>query len=237
MEQVTEGLRNKIKSLPDKPGVYKYLDEHNTIIYVGKAKNIRKRVISYFQKEPEHAKTRLLVRKIRDISYVVVNTEQDALLLENNLIKEHQPKYNIQLKDDKTYPWICIKKEPFPRVFTTRRVVRDGSLYFGPYPNGKLMHTILRLIRELFPLRTCIFDLSKKHISSGKYKVCLEYHIGNCLGPCVGKQSEEAYNDSIQKIIQILKGNSKELLHVLNKQMLDFSSQLAFEEAEKDHVT
>ena len=174
-----EEIKLKLQLLPPKPGVYQYFDAEGTIIYVGKAKNLKNRVSSYFNKNQESGKTRMLVRKISDIQYMVVDTEIDALLLENNLIKKYQPKYNIQLKDDKTYPWICIKKEPFPRVFSTRRVIRDGSIYFGPYPSVKVLNTLLTLLKELYPLRNCALDLSKQRIEERRYKVCLEYHIGN----------------------------------------------------------
>jgi excinuclease ABC subunit C len=182
-----ESIQLKLRVLPNKPGVYQYLDKHGKIIYVGKAKNLKKRVSSYFNKTQEYGKTLMLVKQIEDIKYIVVENELDALLLENSLIKEYQPKYNIQLKDDKTYPWICIKKEPFPRVFTTRRLIKDGSKYFGPYPSVYVVNTLLSLIREVYPLRTCNLNLHPDKTAKGKYKVCLEYHIGNCNGPCIGR--------------------------------------------------
>lgn len=226
-------LLDKIKLLPDKPGVYQYFNEKGEIIYVGKAKNLKKRVTSYFSKTLENNKTRLLVKAISDIQYIVVDTELDALLLENNLIKEYKPKYNIQLKDDKTYPWICIKKEAFPRVFSTRNIVKDGSMYFGPYSSGRVMNTLLQLIRDLYPIRTCSLDLRKQKLEERKYKVCLEYHIGNCLGPCVGRQSEVSYNHQIEAIETILKGNISSVINLLKKQMKEYADAYAFEEAQE----
>jgi excinuclease ABC subunit C len=226
-----ETLRIKLQTLPDKPGVYQYLNKEGVIIYVGKAKHLKKRVNSYFKKDPENGKTAILVRQIVDLNYIVVETEMDALLLENNLIKKYQPKYNIQLKDDKTYPWICVKKEAFPRVFSTRRVIRDGSNYYGPYPSGKVMHTLLALIKELYPLRTCSLDLSSEKIAAKRYKVCLEYHIGNCLGPCVGHQLEEDYGQYINEIDHLLKGNIGQVIQGLKKRMLAFADQHAYEAA------
>lgn len=221
----------KLKTLPDKPGVYQYFDKNGTILYVGKAKNLKKRVSSYFKKNHEHAKTYLLVRKIADIQYIVVESEMDALLLENNLIKKYLPKYNIQLKDDKTYPWICVKKEPFPRVFSTRILVKDGSRYYGPYPSGRVMHTLLDLIRDLFPLRTCALDLSANKIEKSAYKVCLEYHIGKCKGPCEGKQKVAEYNEMIEQIEGILKGNISGVIQNLKQLMNRASADFRFEEA------
>ncbi len=221
----------KLKTLPDKPGVYQYFDKNGTILYVGKAKNLKKRVSSYFKKNHEHAKTYILVKKIADIQYIVVESEMDALLLENNLIKKYLPKYNIQLKDDKTYPWICVKKEPFPRVFSTRIVVKDGSRYYGPYPSGRVMHTLLDLIRDLFPLRTCALDLAANKIEKNSYKVCLEYHIGKCKGPCEGKQSAQEYNGMIEQIEGILKGNISSVIQNLRQLMEEASSDFRFEEA------
>lgn len=226
-------LLDKIKLLPDKPGVYQYFNEKGEIIYVGKAKNLKKRVTSYFSKTLDNNKTRLLVKAICDIQYIVVDTELDALLLENNLIKEYRPKYNIQLKDDKTYPWICIKKEAFPRVFATRNIVKDGSMYFGPYSSVRVMNTLLQLIRDLYPLRTCSLDLRKQKLEERKYKVCLEYHIGNCLGPCVGRQSESSYNQQIEAIETILKGNISSVINLLKKQMKEHADAYAFEEAQE----
>lgn len=225
-------LEIKLKTLPDNPGIYQYFDKNGDILYVGKAKNIKKRVASYFSKNHDNGKTIILVRKIADIKYIVVVTELDALLLENNLIKKYKPRYNIQLKDDKTYPWICIKKEPFPRIFSTRRVIKDGSKYFGPYPSGRVMHTLLQLFKELFPLRTCNLDLRPEKIDDGKYKVCLEYHIGNCKGPCVGNQSEQEYQENMQQIESILKGNIRVATNHIRKKMLNFAENHQFEEAQ-----
>jgi excinuclease ABC subunit C len=227
-----EELNIKLKTLPDSPGVYQYFDKNEEIIYVGKAKNLKKRVSSYFAKIHEDGKTNILVRKIVDIKYIVVASELDALLLENNLIKKYKPRYNILLKDDKTYPWICVKKEAFPRVFSTRRIIKDGSKYFGPYPNGKVMHTLLQLFRELFPLRDCNLDLSAKKIENSNYKVCLEYHIGNCKAPCVGKQSEDEYAEYFQQIESILKGNIKFVTDYIRKKMLILAENYEFEEAQ-----
>ncbi|MCT4561252.1 MAG: excinuclease ABC subunit UvrC [Crocinitomicaceae bacterium] len=222
----------QVKALPEKPGVYQYFDKSDTIIYVGKAKNLKKRVSSYFTKVHDNAKTRILVRKIVRIETIVVDTELDALLLENNLIKKYQPRYNIQLKDDKTYPWICVKNEPFPRVFSTRRMIKDGSKYFGPYPSGKVMHTILNLIKEMYPLRTFNLDLAANKIEEKRYKVCLEYHIGNCKGPCVGHEKKTGYDDYIQQIEEILKGNFRAVIQELKKNMATFASTYQFEEAQ-----
>ena len=231
--EIPQKLLDKIKLLPDKPGIYQYFNDKGNIIYVGKAKNLKKRVSSYFTKTLENNKTRLLVKAISDIRYIVVDTELDALLLENNLIKEYQPKYNIQLKDDKTYPWICVKKEAFPRVFSTRNIIKDGSAYYGPYSSVKVMNTLLQLIRDLYPLRSCSLDLRKQKIAERKYKVCLEYHIGNCLGPCVGKQSESSYNRQIEAIETILKGNISTVINLLKGQMKEFAEAYAFEEAQE----
>ncbi len=228
-----EDLKAKIRVLPNKPGVYQYYNSEGTILYVGKAKDLKKRVSSYFNKNLDSGKTRVLVRQIAEIKYIVVDSELDALLLENNLIKKYQPKYNIQLKDDKTYPWICIKNEPFPRIFTTRRVIKDGSKYYGPYPSVKVINTLIALIREVYPLRTCSLDLSEKKIKEGKHKVCLEYHIGNCKGPCVGKESAESYNQYIQNIEHILKGNLSQVIQSLKEMMHDFAANLQFEEAQQ----
>ena len=226
-------IQLKLKTLPEKPGVYHYFDKNGTIIYVGKAKNLKKRVNSYFSKIHDQAKTNVLVRKIVAIEYIVVDTEIDALLLENNLIKKYQPKYNIQLKDDKTYPWICIKKEPFPRVFSTRKYIKDGSQYFGPYPSGRIMHTYLDLIRELFPLRTCSLDLAQNKIEKANYKVCLDFHIGKCKGPCENKQSAAEYNAMIAQIEGILKGNITAVIEQLVSWMNDHAAAFRFEEAQE----
>lgn len=226
-------LEIQLQTLPQEPGVYQYFDADDKLLYVGKAKNLKKRVSSYFQKIHENAKTRILVRKIVTIKHIVVETETDALLLENNLIKTYQPRYNILLKDDKSYPWICIKKEKFPRVFSTRRIFKDGSEYFGPYTSMKTVHTLLDLIRGLFPLRTCSYDLSPEKIYAGKYKVCLEYHLGNCKGPCEGLQSEASYDEQVEAIRAILKGNFKASLQQFRDQMKAFSADMAFEDAQR----
>ena len=230
---MSTSLEIQLKTLPDSPGVYQYYDKEDKILYVGKAKNLKKRVASYFTKTHENAKTRILVKKIVTIKHIVVNTETDALLLENNLIKKYQPRYNIMLKDDKTYPWICIKKERFPRVFMTRIVIKDGSEYFGPYTSVRTVKVLLDLIRELYPLRTCKYDLSKEKIDAGKYKVCLEYHLGNCKGPCENFQSEENYNEAIKAIRNIVKGNFKESLEKFQEMMMGFAEKMEFEEAQK----
>lgn len=226
-------LELQIQTLPDSPGVYQYYDKEGKILYVGKAKNLKKRVQSYFTKSHDNYKTKVLVKKIVSIKHIVVPTETDALLLENNLIKKLQPRYNVLLKDDKSYPWICIKNEPFSRIFQTRRMIKDGSEYFGPYTSGKTVHTLLDLIKELYPLRTCNYDLSKSNIDSGKYKVCLEYHIGNCKGPCEGFQTLKNYQDQIQAVREILKGNFKESLKDFKQLMQDLAMEMKFEEAQK----
>ncbi|WP_374174269.1 excinuclease ABC subunit UvrC [Flavobacterium tructae] len=223
----------QILTLPDNPGVYQYYDKDGKILYVGKAKNLKKRVSSYFNKIHDTAKTNVLVKKIVTIKHIVVPTETDALLLENNLIKTLQPRYNVLLRDDKSYPWLCIKKEPFPRIFSTRRMVKDGSEYFGPYTSFKTVHTILDLIKELYPLRTCNFDLSPSNIDSGKFKVCLEYHIGNCKGPCEGLESLEDYQRQVDAIREILKGNFKESMKDFRRLMTQYAKDLRFEEAQK----
>ena len=226
-------LEIQLKTIPDSPGVYQYYDNEDKILYVGKAKNLKKRVASYFTKNHENAKTRILVKKIVSIKHIVVDTETDALLLENNLIKKYQPRYNIMLKDDKTYPWICIKKERFPRIFMTRRVIKDGSEYFGPYTNVRTVKVLLDLIRELYPLRTCKYDLSREKIATKKYKVCLEYHLGNCNGPCEDFQEEESYNETIKAIRNIVKGNFKESLDKFHEIMQLLAEKMEFEEAQK----
>ena len=223
----------KLQTLPEKPGVYQYFDVNESIIYVGKAKNLKKRVSSYFNKNQENGKTRVLVKQIVDIKYIVVDTELDALLLENSLIKKYQPKYNIQLKDDKTYPWICIKNEPFPRVFTTRRMIKDGSKYYGPYPSVKVVNTLLSFIKEVYPLRSCALDLSAKKIAEKRHKVCLEYHLGNCKGGCVGFEKEAQYDMYIKDIEHILKGNISQVINSLKAIMSDHAANLRFEEAQE----
>ena len=223
----------QIQTLPDNPGVYQYYDKDGKLLYVGKAKNLRKRVASYFNKVHDNAKTNVLVKKIVNIRHIVVPTETDALLLENNLIKQYQPRYNVLLKDDKTYPWICIKNEPFPRVFTTRNKINDGSEYFGPYTNFKTVHTILGLIKELYQLRTCAYDLTQANIRSGKFSVCLEYHIKNCKGPCEGNETALEYDEKIKGVREILKGNFKDSLHKFKQLMNQYAANLEFEEAQK----
>lgn len=226
-------LQLQIQTLPDSPGVYQYYDKEGKILYVGKAKNLKKRVSSYFNKIHDTAKTNVLVKKIVTIKHIVVPTETDALLLENNLIKTLQPRYNVLLRDDKSYPWICIKKEPFSRIFATRRMVKDGSEYFGPYTSFKTVNTILELIKELYPLRTCNYDLSQSNIDSGKFKVCLEYHIGNCKGPCEGYESLENYQKQVDAIREILKGNFKESMKDFKRVMIELAQDMHFEEAQK----
>lgn len=223
----------QLQTLPNQPGVYQYFDKDQKLLYVGKAKNLKKRVSSYFNKTHDNARLNVLVRKIVTIKHIVVETETDALLLENNLIKNLQPRYNILLRDDKTYPWICIKNERFPRVFSTRNLIKDGSEYFGPYTSGRTLHTLLDLIRELYPLRNCNYDLSVQNIKNGKYKVCLEYHIGNCLGPCEALESEEEYLHKIKSIRQLLKGNFKENLKDFKKLMMNYAEEMKFEEAQQ----
>ena len=222
----------QVSTLPQTPGVYQYYDKNGQLLYIGKAKNLKKRVASYFNKTHEIARTRILVKQIVDIKHIVVATETDALLLENNLIKKYQPKYNILLKDDKTYPWICIKKERFPRVFSTRRVIKDGSEYFGPYTSIKTVYTLLDLIKGLFSLRTCNYDLAEDKIANQKYKVCLEFHLGNCKGACEGKEFEADYLQNLASVREILKGNLKNSLSVFKNQMKTLSADLKFEEAQ-----
>ncbi|MFD2563363.1 excinuclease ABC subunit UvrC [Aquimarina rubra] len=223
----------QLKTLPTGPGVYQYYDKDDKLLYVGKAKNLKKRVTSYFTKSHDNYKTKVLVKKISTIKHIVVETETDALLLENNLIKKHQPRFNVMLKDDKTYPWICIKKERFPRVFPTRSLIKDGSEYFGPYTNFKTVNTLLDLIKGLYQLRTCNYDLSQQKIDSGKYKVCLEYHLGNCKGGCEGYQEEEEYRQNIEAIREIVKGNFKDSLNRFRKQMADHAEKMEFEDAQR----
>lgn len=223
----------QISTLPNSPGVYQYYDADQKLLYVGKAKNLKKRVSSYFTKQHDNGRTRLLVKKIVTIKHIVVQTETDALLLENNLIKKYRPRYNVLLKDDKTYPWICIKNERFPRVFSTRRMIKDGSQYYGPYTSMKTVHTLLDLIRGLYPLRNCNYDLAQNKIENGKYKVCLEYHLGNCLGPCEGKYLEEHYNQNIAAIQEILKGNFKDSVSRFKEQMQNHAQAMEFEDAQR----
>ena len=228
----TEHIKSLLKLIPEKAGVYRYYDKNETLLYVGKAKNLKKRVSSYFNKKQEYGKTKVLVSKIHDIQYVVVPTEIDALLLENNLIKKHQPKYNVALKDGKTYPWICIKNESFPRVFQTRNVIKDGSEYFGPYTSVRLVKTLLDFFQQLYPLRNCTLSLTDKNIKAKKFKVCLEYHIGNCLGPCEDKQKPADYELNIEHIKQIIKGDIKSVTQHLKTAMIQFSNEMEFEKAQ-----
>lgn len=228
---MTFDYRNIISNIPHKPGVYQYYDELGELIYIGKAKDLKNRVSSYFNNDNVNAKTKTLVRKIRDIKFTIVDTEIDAWLLENSLIKKHQPRYNVLLKDDKTYASICIKKEAFPRIFSTRRIIKDGSTYLGPYASGKMMHTILELIKTLYPIRTCNLALNDANIKAGKFKVCLEYQIGNCKGPCQGFQSLEEYDENIKEIKEILKGNISPVLQHLKREMNKAAEEMNFEAA------
>ena len=226
-----EHIQSILKVLPTKPGVYQYFDQEGQIIYVGKAKSLKNRVSSYFVKNHDSSKTTALVRKIADIKYIVVESEMDALLLEISLIKKHKPRYNIMWKDDKSYPSIVIKREPFPRIFATRQVIKDGSEYHGPYASAKVMHTVLELVRKLYPIRSCSLPLSKQNIEAGKFKICLEYHLGNCLGPCEGKQSLQSYDHNVENIRKIIKGNFSEAIRELKIMMNDSAEQYRFEEA------
>lgn len=227
--------KSALKNVPHKPGVYQYYDATGELIYIGKAKDLRNRVASYFNNDnyKVNAKTKVLVSKIRSLTFTIVDTEIDAWLLENSLIKKHQPRYNVMLKDDKTYPWIVIKNEPFPRIFSTRRLIKDGSKYFGPYPSVSMMHHILDLIKDTYPLRTCNLALNQANIKAGKFKVCLEYQIGNCKGPCEAYQTEESYNRYIEEIKDILNGKIGNVLRDLKGQIADEASQLHFEEAHR----
>ncbi|MEN8121434.1 MAG: excinuclease ABC subunit UvrC [Bacteroidota bacterium] len=232
MSYKIENIKQKIIVIPDKPGVYQFFNNDSIIIYVGKAKNLRKRVSSYFSKNLDHGKTRILVSKVFDIRYIVVETEMDALLLENNLIKKYQPRYNVMLKDDKTYPYICIKKENFPRVFLTRNIIQDGSRYFGPYTSVRMARVILDMFKQLYQLRTCNYNLNEDNIRKNKFKVCLEYHINNCKGPCIGKQSCEEYDENINQIRKILKGDIQKVILALRESMKNFSDNFEFENAQ-----
>jgi len=226
-------IKIQVQALPDEPGVYHFYDQNKRILYVGKAKNLKKRVSSYFSKNHTSGKTRVMVSKIKEIRHVVVANESDALLLENSMIKQHQPRYNVLLKDDKTYPWICVKNERFPRVFSTRKRIEDGSLYFGPYTSMKTVRALLDLIRNVYTLRTCNYELSEAQIASGKVKLCLEYHIGNCAGPCRGYQLEVEYAEQIDAIVAILKGNLKPSLRMLNERMTRYAAAMEFEKAQQ----
>ena len=231
--KTSEYLKGIVSNLPERPGIYQYLNAEGTIIYVGKANNLKRRVYSYFSKDHEPGKTRVLVSKIADIRYIVVNSEEDALLLENNLIKKYKPRYNVLLKDDKTYPSICVQNEYFPRIFKTRKIIRNGSSYYGPYSHVPSMNAVLDLIKHLYPLRTCNLNLSPENIRAGKFNVCLEYHIKNCAGPCIGLQSQEEYLKNIDEIKEILKGNTQEISRMLFQQMQGLAAEMKFEEAQK----
>lgn len=231
--KTSEYLKGIVANLPEGPGIYQYLNAEGVIIYIGKAKNLKRRVYSYFSKEHEPGKTRVLVSKIADIRYIVVNSEEDALLLENNLIKKYKPRYNVLLKDDKTYPSICVQNEYFPRIFKTRKIIRNGSSYYGPYSHMPSMNAVLDLIKHLYPLRTCNLNLSPENIRAGKFSVCLEYHIKNCAGPCIGLQSQEEYLRNIGEIKEILKGNTQDISRMLFQQMQELATEMKFEEAQK----
>lgn len=235
MEELStnEYLRGIVLNLPSSPGIYQYLNKEGVIIYVGKAKNLKRRVYSYFSKEHQSAKTRVLVSKIADIRYIVVNTEEDALLLENNLIKKYKPRYNVLLKDDKSYPSICVSNEYFPRVFKTRQIIRNGSTYYGPYSHIPSMQAVLDLIKKLYPLRTCHLALTPENIRQGKFNLCLEYHIKNCKGPCIGMQSHDEYMKDIAQVKEILKGNTQAISDALMKEMMALAEEMKFEEAQK----
>ncbi|SDL65979.1 excinuclease ABC subunit UvrC [Kriegella aquimaris] len=226
-------IKVQLSTLPNSPGVYQFYDSEDIILYIGKAKNLKKRVSSYFTKNHEYGKTRVMVKKIRSIQHIVVPTESDALLLENNLIKKYRPRYNVLLKDDKSYPWICIKNERFPRIFPTRKLIKDGSEYYGPYTSMKTVKTLLDLVKSVYPLRTCNYDLSQEKINAGKYKVCLEFHLGNCKGPCEGLQSITEYDRQIADIREIVKGNFKSSLHYFRHQMKALASEMRYEEAQR----
>ncbi|MFA5418092.1 MAG: excinuclease ABC subunit UvrC [Bacteroidales bacterium] len=225
-------IKQLIRTIPNKAGVYQYFDDSGKIIYVGKAKDLKKRVSSYFTKTHQSGKLKVLVKKIHDIRVIITNSEFDALLLENNLIKKHQPRYNILLKDDKTFPWICIKNERFPRVMPTRNVIHDGSEYFGPYASVRMMKTILEIIRQLFQLRSCSLKLLQSEIDTGKYKVCLEYHLGNCKAPCIGEQTVDDYNETIRQIKSIIKGNIVSVIQDLKLKMHHYAELQEFEKAQ-----
>ena len=232
MKQFSENINISIQNLTNKPGVYKFIDKTGKIIYIGKAKNLKKRVSSYFTKEHADSKTRFLVSKIESIEFTSVNSESDALLLENNLIKEYKPKYNILLKDDKTYPWICITNEMFPKLFKTRNRINDGSQYFGPYSSGLFLKNLLDLIKQLYPLRNCHYSFSEENILKNKYKVCLEFHIGNCKAPCIGLQTEQNYMENIAQIVKILKGDYNSIKNSLINKMNNFAKDLQYEDAQ-----
>lgn len=229
-----EHIKTILEGLPNEPGVYQFFDKSEKIIYVGKAKNLKKRVYSYFSKDVfESGKTAIMVRQVVNIRFIITETELDALLLENNLIKKHQPRYNILLKDDKTYPWICIKNEPFPRIFYTRRKIRDGSQYFGPYASVKMINVLLDMIHRLYKLRNCNLNLTQENIQNKKFRVCLEFHVGNCLGPCEGRQTAEDYQQGIENIRHILKGNINQVIRILQDEMIAAVQNLEFEKAQQ----
>ena len=229
---ISDKIKSILKTIPTDPGVYRYYDDKGEIIYVGKAKNLKRRVSSYFNKQQQSGKVKVLVSRITDIKFTVVNNEMEALLLENNFIKQYKPRYNILLKDDKTYPWICVKNERFPRVFLTRKKVNDGSIYFGPYPSVMTAKTLLEMLRQLYPIRNCKLILKEEHIYNGHYRPCLEYHIGNCKAPCDGSISEEDYRQMILNVKKVIKGNIKEVLTDMKAQMMDHASRLEFEQAQ-----
>ncbi len=230
---MNENLKEKAKQLPQTPGVYQFFDKEGNIIYIGKAKNLRKRVLSYFTKKHDSPKVRILVRKIHDIKFFTVNTETDAFLLENTLIKQYKPKYNIQLKDDKSYPWIVIKNEPYPRVFMTRNLIKDGSEYYGPFTSVDTVKTLLQIFKKVYHVRTCKLNLTEENIKKGKFKVCLDYHIGNCKAPCVGLQTKEEYDENIAQIRKILKGKISPAINLLKEQMFKYAENLEFEKADE----
>jgi excinuclease ABC subunit C len=231
-KETINDIATVLSAIPESPGVYMYFDENETIIYVGKAKNLKKRVSSYFNKTQDNPKTKVMVRKIKKINYLVVESEEDAFLLENNLIKEHKPRYNIMLKDDKTYPWLVVRDEAFPRIHLTRKKIPDKSHYYGPYTSVVNVKYLLRIITTLYPIRICAHNMTKENIEKGKFHVCLQYHIKKCLGPCIGLQTREDYDKNVQSIEEILKGNSKEVSNILYQEMLNLSSEMKFEEAE-----
>ena len=229
---ISDKIKSILKTIPTDPGVYQYFDEKGEIIYVGKAKNLKRRVSSYFNKQQQSSKVKVLVSRIADIRFTVVDNEMEALLLENNFIKQYKPRYNILLKDDKTYPWICVKNERFPRVFLTRKKVNDGSIYFGPYPSVTVAKTFLEMLRKLYPIRNCKLILKEENINNGHYRPCLEYHIGNCKAPCDGSMSEEDYRQMILNVKKVIKGNIQEVLKDMKNQMMDHASRLEFEQAQ-----
>ena len=229
---ISDKIKSILKTIPTDPGVYRYYDDKGEIIYVGKAKNLKRRVHSYFNKQQQSRKVSVLVSRIADIRFTVVNSEMEALLLENNFIKQYKPRYNILLKDDKTYPWICVKNERFPRVFLTRKKVNDGSIYFGPYPSVMTAKTLLEMLRQLYPIRNCKLNLRQEYIDNGHYRPCLEYHVGNCKAPCDGSIDEEEYREMISNIKKVIKGNIQEVLRDMKTQMMAHAAKLEFEQAQ-----